>query len=190
MIKHKSIFHRVLACPGCELQLHKTLMKSKQVIGRGDIPADLLFLGEAPGKTEDILGEPFVGPSGNLLEAMISDAVKMSCISQRLKYYVTNTVLCRPWIWDEDDEMYGNNRKPREEEVLSCMPNILEIARLIQPSLVVFVGKVSAQYYHKEFPHFISMYHPAFHLRYGGKASPYYRSDIRTLSDAFKGMYI
>lgn len=189
MIKHKNLFSRIRACPGCELKTHKTRSKSYQVIGRGDVPADLLFIGEAPGKSEDMIGEPFVGPAGNLLEAMIKEASGMAGIYERLSYYVTNTVLCRPWIWDECDELYGQNRKPKEEEVLACMPNVLEIARIVNPILVVFVGKVSEQYYAKEFSHTTSLYHPAFHLRYGGRSSPYYRTDMRILSDALKEIY-
>ena len=189
MRKHKNPFHKVKACPGCDLKLHKSKCKSGQVIGRGDIPADLLFIGEAPGKTEDMLGEPFVGPCGNLLQQMIDDACTMAGVLKELKYYITNTVLCRPWIWDEDDEKFGDNRRPNEEEVLACMPNIVEIAKVIRPSLVVFVGKISEQYYQKEFPESISITHPDYHLKFGGKSSPYYRTDIRVLCDAFEEFY-
>jgi len=189
LLKRKDIFYRVRLCPGCELKIHKTRRNSKQVIGRGDIPSDLLFIGEAPGKTEDMLGEPFVGPSGNLLETMIKEASFAAGVQRHLNYFITNTVLCRPWIWDEEDELCGQNRKPSEDEVLACMPNVIEIARVVRPSLVIFVGKVSEQYYKREFPESISINHPAFHLRFGGKSSPYYRTDVRVLADTFKEFY-
>jgi len=189
LLKHKCNFAKVKLCPGCELKLHKTRSKSKQVIGRGSVPADILFLGEAPSKTEDMLGEPFIGPEGSLLEMMLDEAILYSEIKRQLNYYITNTVLCRPWIWNADDELYGINRKPSEDEVLACMPNIIEVARMVKPSLVVFVGKVSEQYYKKEFPESISILHPSFHLKFGGKGSPYYRTDLRILVDTFKEVY-
>jgi len=179
----------VKLCPGCELKKHKTRKGSRQVIGRGSVPADILFLGEAPGKTEDLIGEAFIGASGNLLEIMLKEAIAFSQIKSQLKFYITNTVLCRPWIWDEEDELHGQNRKPSEDEVLACMPNIIEIAKIVKPSLVVFLGKVSEQYYNREFPHTVSIFHPAYHLRFGGKVSPYYRTDLRILADAFKNLY-
>ena len=189
MLKKKNKFWKVKKCPGCELKEHKTRKSSKQVIGRGSVPADIMFIGEAPGKTEDMLGEPFVGPAGNILEMMLNEAMDYAKVRKQLKYFITTTVLCRPWVWDEEDELCGQNRKPSEDEVLACMPNVIEIARVVKPSLVVFLGKVGEQYYGKEFPNTISIFHPAFHLRFGGKASPYYRTDLRILADTFKEFY-
>lgn len=155
------------------------------VVGSGDYPADILFIGEAPGKSEDLLGEPFVGPSGRLLHRMLEDASKMS--GQPIpSYFITNTILCRPYIEDEKDMNWLENREPTREEVLNCTPHILGIYRQVKPKVVVFVGKISEQYYKKEFSVSIRILHPAALLRQGGLSSPYYLTSVRNLSTAFK----
>lgn len=181
VIKHKNPFAKIKLCSGCRLKSHRR----KQVIGRGDAPATILFIGEGPGKTEDLLGEPFVGPSGNLLDQMIQDASAMAWTSPP-SYYITNMVLCRPWIWQDSDPDCGHDREPTKQEVLACMPNVMEIARIVKPKLVIFFGRVAESYYKKEFPDRIRITHPAAHLRYGGKSSPTYMQDIRTLSEVFR----
>lgn len=180
-IKHKNPFAKVKRCPGCRLKGHAR----NQVIGKGSVPASLLFIGEGPGKTEDLLGEPFVGPSGNLLELMLKDASAMVRTSPP-SYYITNTVLCRPWIWNEKDPDYGHGREPTKQEVLACMPNVIAVSRIVKPKLVIFIGRIAEKYYKKEFPDSLRITHPAFHLRYGGKASPTYMQDVRILSEVFK----
>ena len=168
-------------CPGCALKPHAR----QQVIGRGSIPAKLLFLGEGPGKSEDLLGEPFIGPSGRLLEQMMQDAARLADIAIP-SHYITNVVMCRPWIWDEDDKDHGENREPFKEEVLACTPNVMRVAEEVKPQYVIFVGKTAERYYKKEFPHHLRILHPAFHLRYGGQTSPYYPQDVRLLSEIFE----
>ena len=182
-LKRKNPFACIEKCPGCVL---KDKVR-QQVIGRGGVPAKLLYIGEGPGKSEDLLGEPFVGPSGRLLEQIMYDASVM-CGKPISSYYVTNVVLCRPWIFDERDEDYGENREPSKEEVLACMPNIIAIAKIVNPIHVIFVGSVSEKYYRKEFRHSTRILHPAFHLRYGGTTSPFYHSEVRTLSEVFGGL--
>lgn len=181
MVKHKNPFYRIVACSGCHLKAHRR----NQVIGRGVFPARLLFIGEGPGKTEDLLGESFVGPSGNLLEKMLADASEMVHVDIP-SYYITNTVMCRPYWWDENDPDCGKSREPTKQEVLACMQNVMEIVRFVKPEFVVFIGRVAEKYYGKEFSDSIRITHPAFHLRFGGKASPTYWQDIRTLSEVFK----
>jgi len=172
-------------CKGCQLGKH---LQGKIVIGRGDIPAKILFIGEGPGKVEEMFGEAFVGPSGKLLDRMISDSCTLINISKPPSYYITNTVLCRPWIWNQNSDEYGENRTPLKSEVLACTKNILTIYYRVNPKIVIFVGKVSETYYKKEFPDSIRITHPAAHLRYGGVSSPMYQYDIRNLSEVFKGL--
>lgn len=178
-------FKKVKACPGCRLMKHRR----RQVIGKGSIPATLLFIGEGPGKTEDLTGEPFTGISGNLLDRMIEDACDLAECDPP-SYYITNTVLCRAWIWDEENEDFGKDREPKRSEVLACKKNVLEIARIVKPKMVVFVGQVAKMYYSGEFPVHAKITHPAAHMRFGGftcgQASPYYQTDIRTLADLFE----
>ena len=77
-------------CKRCALGEHRTRI----VIGRGKTPADILMLGEAPGRAEDIIGEPFIGGSGKLLDLII----KKSYLHE-YSIYFTNIVLCRAWDW-------------------------------------------------------------------------------------------
>lgn len=180
-IKYKNPFKNIKTCPGCILKDHSR----KQVIGKGSIPAKILFLGDGPNKTEDLLGESLIGPPGDLLEQMIQDSCIM--INRQIpSYYITNIVLCRPWIWDTSDPDYSHNREPSKQEVLACMANIIEITKVIKPKLVVFLSRIVEAYYHKEFSVYTRITHPSIHLRYGGKSSPTYMQDIRTLSEALR----
>lgn len=164
-------------CTKCKLHHYRR----KIVTGRGQVPADILFIGEAPGKSEDLLGCPFVGPSGKLLESLFHEAAKDAGLVAIPSHYITNTVFCRP-----TDEFMGQNREPEREEVLACMPNVMRIYKRVEPKIVVFIGKVSERYYGKEFPMSSSIYHPAFLLRGGGPASPYYLQTVNKLSTIFK----
>lgn len=184
-VKHRNPLAEIKKCPGCVLQ-NKV---RQQVIGRGSLPADLLLIGEGPGKSEDLLGEPFIGPSGKLLDQTLLDASILAMVPIP-SHYITNVVLCRPWIYQEEDELYGENREPVREEILACMPNIMKIASVVRPKHVIFVGKVSEKYYRKEFRYSTRIYHPAFHLRYGGITSPFYRGDVRTLSEIFGRLHV
>jgi uracil-DNA glycosylase family 4 len=104
--------------------------RQKVVFGHGDPQAKLLFIGEAPGEQEDKQGKPFVGPAGKLLTAMCS-AIRID----RESVYITNTVKCRP----------PSNRNPSPIERSTCEPYLTEQIRLINPSLIVLLGKVAAE---------------------------------------------
>jgi len=147
------------------------------VPGRGSIPADILFIGEAPGKSENITGEAFTGRSGKLLNQLIKDAAP----EMKLSYYITNIIFCRPC-----DEKQGDTRQPTSEEVLACYPNLFKKIQEVQPKQIVFIGKVSQECYRKEFPDAVAIQHPAFLLKQGGKASPYYLTNVRILEEVFE----
>lgn len=162
------------SCTKC--RLCKT--RKQVVIGSGNATkqSKILFVGEAPGKTEDLMGEAFIGPSGKLLRTMLDRASDMA--NRMLPdYYITNVVLCRP-----TDSKLGPNRPPEFDEILACGSNFLSIVDAIQPEVVVFIGKVAEKYYKDEFPGSISIQHPSFLLRTGGKASPFYMQNVRTLA--------
>lgn len=113
------------ACTACELALHCT----QKVPGVGQRSAELLIIGEGPGHDEDIRGEPFVGRSGQLLDRMLA-AIGIA----REQVYITNIVKCRP----------PNNRDPRPEEARHCRAFLDAQIRLIQPRVILSVGRVSA----------------------------------------------
>ena len=95
----------------------------------GDTHADLMLVGEAPGKEEDLKGEPFVGRAGKLLDKILS-AIKMS---RHKNVYICNVLKCRP----------PQNRDPLHDEVEKCEPYLLHQINLIKPKLIVALGRIS-----------------------------------------------
>ncbi|MBQ9783042.1 MAG: uracil-DNA glycosylase [Clostridia bacterium] len=113
------------ACTGCEL--HKT--RTNCVFGTGNPQADLLFVGEAPGENEDKTGIPFVGRAGQLLDKFLF-AVDIP----RENVYIANILKCRP----------PKNRDPLPEEEDACIEFLRRQVRLIQPKVIVCLGRISA----------------------------------------------
>ncbi|MBL3529247.1 MAG: uracil-DNA glycosylase [gamma proteobacterium endosymbiont of Lamellibrachia anaximandri] len=116
---------RVSACSACSLRAGCT----QTVFGVGNTQADLLIIGEAPGADEDRQGEPFVGPAGQLLNAML-----LAMGFQREAVFIANIVKCRP----------PSNRNPKQEEALQCEPFLLQQIALTQPKVILSLGAVSA----------------------------------------------
>lgn len=170
----------VISYDSCK-QCHLFKTRRKVVWGRGSIPADIMFMGEAPGRVEDLRGEPFIGPSGKLLEEMIAQAARWATVDKLPSYFVTNAVFCHP-----TERIGGENRLPHSHEVLACMDNVLKLYRAVHPRIVIFVGKVPEKYYAKEFTIHDTILHPSFLLRQGGKSSPHYTSTVRKLSEVFE----
>jgi DNA polymerase len=100
------------------------------VFGVGDEAAEWLFVGEGPGAEEDATGEPFVGQAGKLLDNMLA-AIKLK---RGHNVYIANVVKCRP----------PNNRNPEPGEAAQCEPYLHRQIALIQPRLIVALGKVAA----------------------------------------------
>ncbi len=100
------------------------------VFGVGNPHADLVFIGEAPGRDEDIRGEPFVGRAGQLLDRMLH-AIELD----REAIYIMNTIKCRP----------PNNRDPRQDEVQSCNLWFEQQLNILQPKMICLLGRVAAQ---------------------------------------------
>jgi uracil-DNA glycosylase len=113
-------------CTKCRLAGTRTQV----VWGVGDPDADLMFIGEAPGRDEDIQGEPFVGRAGQLLTDIIK-AMKLS----RPQVYIANVIKCRP----------PENRNPEPDELEACRPYIRRQVELIQPKVIVTLGKFGLQ---------------------------------------------
>ena len=113
-------------CTKCRLAGTRTQV----VFGVGDPNADLMFIGEAPGRDEDQQGEPFVGRAGQLLTDIIK-AMKLS----RPQVYIANVIKCRP----------PENRNPEPDELDACRPYIRRQVELIQPKVIVTLGKFGLQ---------------------------------------------
>jgi DNA polymerase len=117
----------VSRCTACKL--HHT--RTRGVLGVGDRNADWLIIGEAPGADEDAQGEPFVGQAGKLLDAMLA-AIGLK---RGDKVYITNVLKSRP----------PGNRNPEPDEVAACRPYLLAQIELIQPKLILALGRFAAQ---------------------------------------------
>jgi DNA polymerase len=114
-------------CQRCKLAPHRTNL----VFGVGDPNADLVFVGEAPGRDEDLRGEPFVGRAGQLLTEIITKGMKI----RREDVYIANIIKCRP----------PQNRNPEPDEIASCEPFLVRQLALINPKAIVALGTFAAQ---------------------------------------------
>jgi DNA polymerase len=115
---------RCTLCP-----LHAT--RTQGVLGVGPKRADWLVVGEAPGAEEDRRGEPFVGAAGQLLDAML----RAIGLDRRSNVYIANVLKSRP----------PNNRDPKPEEVEACLPYLVRQTVLLQPKIMLAVGRIAAQ---------------------------------------------
>lgn len=114
-----------MSCKGCGLWE----TRNHVVFGVGNRNADLMFVGEGPGEQEDLKGEPFVGPAGQLLDDMLS-----IIDIDRSKCYIANIVKCRP----------PRNRDPLEQEQEACMDYLRNQIALVQPKIIVCLGRIAA----------------------------------------------
>ncbi|HEY6926041.1 MAG TPA: uracil-DNA glycosylase [Steroidobacteraceae bacterium] len=117
----------ILSCTRCTL--HKT--RTQGVVGVGPQRTDWMVIGEAPGAEEDRKGEPFVGRAGQLLDAML----RAIGLDRRTNVYIANVLKSRP----------PNNRDPKPEEVAACLPYLMRQIGLLQPRLMLAVGRIAAQ---------------------------------------------
>ena len=153
---------RIRHCDACGL-----CKRRKQAVpGVGDRQAKWLFVGEGPGAEEDERGEPFVGQAGKLLDAMLASIN----LDRQHNVYIANAVKCRP----------PNNRTPETEELAACFPYLKRQIALLQPRLIVALGRPAAQallnqevkigaargklFSHESIPVVVT-YHPAYLLR-------------------------
>lgn len=154
------------------------------VLGRGKLNCDILYIGEGPGKTEDLRGAAFIGAAGKLLDTMNEDARMLDDSNlPDLNRYYTNIVLCHP-----TDSFAGDNRVPAKNEVFACMENVLSIIRITSPRAIILVGNTAFGYYRRELPAAHHIQHPAYILRKGGQGSPLYLRNVRILHEIMRGV--
>jgi DNA polymerase len=114
-------------CRRCKLCQGRTQI----VFGVGNPHAELVFVGEGPGRDEDLKGEPFVGRAGQLLTEIITKGMKM----RREDVYICNVVKCRP----------PENRNPESDEIAACEPFLIKQLEIVKPRLIVALGTFAAQ---------------------------------------------
>lgn len=162
------------ACRKCQIGYDRR----NNVYGEGDPCARLMLIGEGPGETEDLLGRPFVGRAGDLLEKMIG-AIGLA----REDVYIANTVKCRPTL-HEGGKL--RNRAPTPAEMANCRPYLDEQIDVISPQIILAMGAPAAKSFlgnafaitkgrgsWYEGPNGIALmvtFHPAYVLRQGGTA--------------------
>lgn len=162
-------------CTRCALSAGRTQV----VFGVGDPDADLMFVGEGPGRDEDLQGEPFVGRSGKLLDRLLAEELGID----RTRCYITNVVKCRP----------PGNRDPLPAEIEACRPYLLTQLEMVRPGVVVTLGnfatkllletdqgisKVRGTTYPFGATSLVPTYHPAAALRSGGAVLAEMRADL------------
>jgi len=171
-----------VGCPRCPLAATRTQV----VFGVGAPHADLVFVGEAPGREEDLRGEPFVGRSGQLLDRLVLEEMGLT----REGFYILNTVKCRP----------PDNRDPRPLEIEACNPWLEAQLDLIQPKVVVTLGNFATKlllnttegitklrgrtYPFRNGSVLVPTFHPAAVLRGGGEPMAKVRADLIRAKEA------
>jgi DNA polymerase len=137
-------------CRACPLSRRRC----RTVLYRGSVPADVLFIGEGPGPSEDVLGKPFVGPAGQLLNQLLDEV--QYAVSDTVGVFrscFTNVVACFPQITVRDiedglekpDAKVGI-RDPRKVEAEACRPRLDEFVELVQPKVIIRLGKCAVKY--------------------------------------------
>jgi len=124
------------AARNCQRCPHLVSFRTGVVVGVGNPNADLMFVGEAPGADEDRQGEPFVGRAGQLLTKMIQ-----AMGFEREDVYIANILKCRP----DMPEGVPGNRKPKNDEMATCIPWLKDQIRLIKPKALVALGATAAE---------------------------------------------
>jgi uracil-DNA glycosylase len=120
----EKIAAEVRGCPLCKL----ARTRKNAVPGEGQLSAKILFIGEAPGRSEDEKGRPFVGAAGRVLDNLLKKAG-----IERSQVFITNIVKCRP----------PNNRVPKEDELTACRPYLDRQIALIKPKVICILGRTA-----------------------------------------------
>ncbi len=118
------LYEEITRCQQCEMARYRI----RTVPGEGAEDADIMFIGEAPGWHEDQQGRPFVGPAGKFLDELLA-----SINLDRQQVYIANVIKCRP----------QGNRDPLPQEILSCRNWLEKQIELIQPKMIVTLGRYS-----------------------------------------------
>lgn len=132
----------VMKWKNCELcSLCKT--RKNVVLYKGKVPCDILFIGEAPGVSEDILGHPFEGPAGSLLQEWI-DRARAYAEVPNLRIGFTNVIACIP-VEEIEGERGSKSKAPPKASIKACAPRLKEIIQIAHPKTIVAVGKYADQ---------------------------------------------
>ena len=119
-------------CRRCDL----CKRRHRVVIARGTVPCQVLFLGEAPGASENVIGQPFVGPAGHLLNKIIAKSIPTD-----IPYLITNLVGCIP-----KEDRADKSLEPPDYAIEACKAKVVELVKISKPKLIVTVGKLARKW--------------------------------------------
>jgi uracil-DNA glycosylase family 4 len=154
---------QITNCKSCPL--YKT--RHNIVTGKGIIPADILFIGEAPSLSDDLLGRAFTGTVGSLIDTMRKRAG-----IYEIPAFFTNCVLCRP------PSLMQEGRTPTVDEILACSDNLSKIISAVNPKHIVLLGDIAYKTYHRIYKMAIKITHPNVLLKLGGERAPGFIDNI------------
>lgn len=130
MTRYQLHVHTWINCVRCDLH-HQ---RQNVCLCRGNLPCDVLFIGEAPGDSEDVFGKPFKGPAGQLLDEIILTALPAST-----RYALTNLIGCIPYELDRPQKA----GQPPDYAIKQCRPRVVELIQIAKPLLIVAVGEIA-----------------------------------------------
>jgi len=171
----KILFNKTNNCVNCKLHTTRTNF----VFGEGNPNSIIMFIGEGPGKDEDLQGRPFVGRSGELLTAIIEKGMLL----KRGDVYIANVVKCRPTV----NLLKQKDRPPDLDETITCGWILEEQINIIKPKVIITLGNPSTKFILKTTEGITKLrgnffdyngikvmptYHPSYVLRNGGSSSP------------------
>lgn len=165
-------------CNACKIGV----IAKHKVFFRGKLPCDILFVGEAPGKTEDSVGLPFVGRAGKVLDELIKQALAGS----NLRWGITNIVACRPCNGTGQP-----NRPPSSRERRNCQPRLDEILLMARPKLYVLLGKGAQEALGSMLEeNVVDLCPPAYLARGGGVEHPAFEGEVERVREAISRLEI
>ncbi len=121
-----SLYRSTLQCRDCPLAESRT----RVVFGAGNAESDLVLIGEAPGRDEDLKGLPFVGPAGGFLDSVLADLD----LNRKTDYFLTNIIKCRP----------PRNRDPLPDEISRCLSKLEKQLAILEPRFIITLGRIAA----------------------------------------------
>lgn len=183
----ENLNQELASCIACKL----ATTRNQVVFGEGNAKANIVFIGEGPGKVEDQTGRPFVGRSGELLTRMIEKHLHL----KRSEVFIANIVKCRPTV----NMLKEKDRAPDRQEVQACSPFLLKQIEIISPKVIITLGGPSTKFIlqttigitrlrgeWKKFNNIWVMptYHPSYILRNGGEHSEKNKEFVADLQKA------
>lgn len=150
--RHVKLWSKCTACPLCQHRI-------QVVLARGQLPCEALFIGQSPGRSEDVTGKPFKGPAGQLLDDIIVHALQ--AYGKPVTTAFTNIVACIPKVRNEEGQLEVL-KEPTKQAITACNQRLREIVIMARPQLIVLVGDTAQKHgYVPEGTMHVGLIHPS-----------------------------